>query len=85
MNNPEELFEKIVKIVAHPHTTITKHDIERAAKILLEFNWYIGEHEQDQEDVNCPWVHIDENFMFYTYLKQKFGENYVDEIDNINI
>lgn len=78
---PEYLFDKIIKIVASPHTTITIHDQERAAKILLAFHTYLGAYEQDQEDEDYPWVNLDGNFMFWYYLVNKFGEEWVNEID----
>lgn len=79
-DTPEYLFDTITKIVASPHTTITKHDQERAAKILLAFHSYIGQHEQGQEDSDYPWVNVDGNFMFWYYLVNKFGEEWVNEI-----
>lgn len=82
--NPEYLFNQIVKHLAHPHITITKHDEQRAAKILMEFWDYLGEHQQDQEDENLPWVTLDDNFMFWYYLLTKFGEEWVNEIDEKN-
>jgi hypothetical protein len=36
----EELFECITKIVAHPHTAITKHDQSRALAIMVVFDDY---------------------------------------------
>ena len=36
----EELFECITKIVAHPHTAITKHDQSRALAIMVVVDDY---------------------------------------------
>ena len=38
----EELFECITKIVAHPHTAITKHDQSRALAIMVVFDDYLA-------------------------------------------
>jgi hypothetical protein len=38
----EELFECITKIVAHPHTAITKHDQSRALAIMVVFDDYFS-------------------------------------------
>lgn len=37
----EELLDKVAKVIAHPHTTITEHDRERAAKVFLTFDPYL--------------------------------------------
>lgn len=37
----EGLFDRVTKAIAHPHTTITEHDRERAAKIFLLFDSYL--------------------------------------------
>ena len=80
MKTSEELFNKICKIAADPHTTIVEHDKERAAKILLSFYEYVLEHEHCQEDTGC-WVETDSgNFRFYDFLVEKFGKDYVEEV-----
>lgn len=83
MKTPEYLLEKLAKIIAHPHTTILKHDIERAARILIEFDDYVGEHAQDQEDVNQPWINVDENFQFELYLKTNKDEDFMINVKKI--
>lgn len=35
------LFNSVVKMVAHPHTTITEHDRVRAAKIFSSLDEYL--------------------------------------------
>ena len=42
----EELFECITKIVAHPHTAITKHDQSRALAIMVVFDDYFSNYTE---------------------------------------
>jgi hypothetical protein len=46
----EELFECITRIVAHPHTAITKHDQARTAAIFLVIGDYLDNYTEGQED-----------------------------------
>lgn len=50
----EELFDKVTRAIAHPHTTITEHDKERAAKVFLLFGPYLKEMIMGFEDEDCP-------------------------------
>jgi hypothetical protein len=38
----KNIFENVVKTVAHPHTTITEHDRVRAAKIFSSLDGYLN-------------------------------------------
>ena len=52
----EELFECITKIVAHPHTAITKHDQSRALAIMVVFDDYLANftHRDGDEEYYIP-------------------------------
>lgn len=49
-----ELFDNVVRAIAHPHTTITEHDRERAARVFLLFDSYLKEMVMGFEDEDCP-------------------------------
>ena len=46
----EELFECITKIVAHPHTAITKHDQSRALAIMVVFDDYFTNYTESDNN-----------------------------------
>jgi hypothetical protein len=73
------LFEVITNIVAHPHTSITSHDKQRAAKIFLALQDYVGNHTQCYEDSGC-FVDTDPALDFDTYVESIFDEKELDEI-----
>jgi hypothetical protein len=50
----EQLFDRVTKATAHPHTTITEHDKERAARVFLIFDSYLKEMIMGFEDEDCP-------------------------------
>lgn len=50
----EQLFERVMRAIAHPHTTITEHDRERAAKVFLLFDPYLKEMIMGFEDEDYP-------------------------------
>lgn len=50
----EGLFDRVTKAIAHPHTTITEHDRERAASVFLLFDPYLKEMVMGFEDEDCP-------------------------------
>jgi hypothetical protein len=86
MSTPEILLNQIAKIIADPYPPEESHieAQEKAMKILLKFHSYIGEHEHCQEDTypHC-WVDIDDNFRFWYFLVKKFGQEYVNKIDDV--
>jgi hypothetical protein len=73
------LFEVVTNIVAHPHTVITSHDKQRAAKIFLALQDYVGNHTQCWEDSGC-FVDTDPALDFDTYVESIFDEKELDEI-----
>jgi hypothetical protein len=77
------LFEVVTNIVAHPHTVITSHDKQRAAKIFLALQDYVGNHTQCWEDSGC-FVDTDPALDFDTYVESIFDEKEMDEIRRMN-
>jgi hypothetical protein len=73
------LFEVIQNIVAHPHKVLTTHDKQRAAKIFLALQDYVGNHTQCYEDSGC-FVDRDPALDFDTYVESIFDEDELDEI-----
>jgi hypothetical protein len=69
----ENLEETIAKIIAHPHTTIIKHDYQRAAKIMNEISLHISSVTNN----------LDMNYerYFSANLRQHLHEKY-DQYDN---
>ena len=64
MTKMEELFEKVTRVIAHPHTTITEHDRERAAKVFLLFDSYLKEMVMGFEDEDCPSLLFDDHAQY---------------------
>jgi hypothetical protein len=77
------LFEVITNIVAHPHTSITSHDKQRAAKIFLALQDYVGNYTQCYEDSGC-FVDRDPALDFDTYVESIFDEGELDEIRSMS-
>ena len=73
------LFEVITNIVAHPHTSITSHDKQRAAKIFLALQDYVGNHVQGIEGFG-HFVYSEPALDFDTYVESIFDEKEMDEI-----
>ena len=77
----EELFECITKIVAHPHTAITKHDQSRALAIMVVFEDYLDNFTQidgDGEYYIPEWDETD----FTDFVRFKLG---IDNYDYVNV
>jgi len=77
-----ELFDVITNIVAHPHTAITKHDKQRAAKIFLALQDYVSNHVQGWEDIG-HYVMSEPALDFDTYLESTFDEDEIYDIHNM--
>jgi hypothetical protein len=75
----EQLFEVVCCIIAHPHTSITIHDKQRAAKIFLALQDYVGNYTQCYEDSGC-FVDTDPALDFDTYVESIFDEDELNEI-----
>jgi hypothetical protein len=78
----EELFDVITNIVAHPHTSITSHDRQRAAKIFLSLQDYVSNHVQGWEDIG-HYVMSEPALDFDTYLESTFDEDEIYDIHNM--
>lgn len=61
-----ELFEKVTRVIAHPHTTITEHDKERAAIVFLLFDSYMEDAITRSEDF--------ESLLFSKYARRVLDE-----------
>jgi hypothetical protein len=73
------LFEVIQNIVSHPHKVLTTHDKQRAAKIFLALQDYIGNHVQGIEGFG-HFVYSEPALDFDTYVESIFDEKELDEI-----
>jgi hypothetical protein len=69
----EELFNKVVNIVLHPHTVVTQIDRKKAAAIFLALSNYLDNYTQCQEDIGC-WVDVSEATDFEGYALSLFGK-----------
>ena len=76
----EELFECITKIVAHPHTAITKHDQSRALAIMVVFDDYFANYTQsDNNGGHC--VYECDAMDFTDFVRFKLGIDDYDAVD----
>lgn len=78
----EELFDVITNIVAHPHTVITFHDKQRAAKIFLALQDYVSNHVQGQEGFG-HFVMSEPALDFDTFVENNFDEKELEQIRNM--
>lgn len=46
----EQLFDCVVRIIAHPHFSITQHDINRAMAVFLVFADYLDNYTQSDNN-----------------------------------
>jgi hypothetical protein len=77
----EELFECITKIVAHPHTAITKHDQSRALAILVVFDDYFTNF--CESDNNGGYYVAEQDATDFTdFVRFKLG---IDDYDYVNV
>ena len=76
----EELFECITKIVAHPHTAITKHDQSRALAIMVVFDDYFTNFcESDNNGGHCVYERDATDFI--DFVRFKLGIDDYDAVD----
>ena len=76
----EELFECITKIVAHPHTAITKHDQSRALAIMVVFDDYFTNYtESDNNGGHCVYEQYATDFT--DFVRFKLGIDDYDAVD----
>jgi len=76
----EELFECITKIVAHPHTAITKHDQSRSLAIMMVFDDYFTNYtESDNNGGYC--VYERDQTDFTDFVRFKLGIDDYDAVD----
>ena len=81
---PQELFECITKIVAHPHKSITDHDKTRAMAIFLTFADYLDNYAQsDNAGGHCVYEcdNTDfEGFVMNMMNEELYGYLNADEV-----
>ena len=77
----EELFNTITKIVAHPHTAITKHDESRALAVMLVFDDYLANFTHRDGDGECYIPECDATD-FTDFVRFKLG---IDDYDYVNV
>jgi len=68
----EELFECIKKIVAHPHTAITKHDQSRALAIMMVFDDYFTNYTESDNN-GGHYVYEQDAIDFISFVRFKLG------------
>ena len=76
------LFGVITDIVSHPHKVQTTHDKQRAAKIFLALQDYVGNYTQCYEDSGC-FVDRDPALDFDTYVESIFDGDELNEISKM--
>ena len=76
----EELFECITKIVAHPHTAITKHDQSRALAIMVVFDDYFTNFCESDNN-GSHYVYERDELEFEDFVRDKLGPEYCHRID----
>ena len=77
----EELFECITKIVAHPHTAITKHDQSRALAIMVVFDDYFTNYTESDNKGGYDVAERDATD-FTDFVRFKLG---IDDYDAVNV
>ena len=77
----EELFECITKIVAHPHTAITKHDQSRALAIMVVFDDYFSNYTECDNNFGY-FVYEQDATDFIDFVRFKLG---IDDYDAVNV
>ncbi len=71
---PAELFNVIMCIIAHPHTTLNEHDKARAMAVFLTFADYLGNFtESDNNFGHC--IYESDSTDFEGYVLQLLGKN----------
>ena len=76
----EELFTTITKIVAHPHTAITKHDKSRALAIMVVFDDYFTNFtESDNNGGYCVYERDATDLI--DFVRFKLGIDDYDAVD----
>ena len=76
----EELFECVTKIVAHPHNTVTEHDLSRALAIMVVFEDYLANFTHRDGDGEYYIPECDE-LDFQDFAIQKLGLEYYHCVD----
>ena len=76
----EELFNTITKIVAHPHTAITKHDQSRALAVMLVFEDYFSNFLESDNN-GSHYVYERDELDFEDFVRYKLNLEYYHPVD----
>ena len=76
----EELFECIIKIVAHPHKVITEHDQSRALAIMVVFDDYFTNFCESDNNGGY-YVYERDETDFTDFVRFKLGIDDYDAVD----
>ena len=77
---PEELFECITKIVAHPHKNLTEHDKSRALAIMVVFDDYFTNYTESDNNGGY-YVYERDATDFTDFVRFKLGISDYDAVD----
>lgn len=76
---PEALFERVAKLVAHPHTVITDHDKARALAIFRTFDDYLGNFTES-DNHGGYYVYERDETDFGQFVLEKLGKSEYKEV-----
>ena len=76
----EELFNTITKIVAHPHTAITKHDQSRALAVMLVFEDYFSNFLESDNN-GSHYVYERDELDFEDFVRYKLNLEYYHPVN----
>jgi hypothetical protein len=80
----EELFDCITKIVAHPHSAITKHDQSRALAIMVVFDDYFTNYaESDNNGGHCVYERDATDFTDFVRFKLCIDDYDAVDVDEV--
>jgi hypothetical protein len=71
---PEELFNTIMCIVAHPHKTLTEHDKARAMAIFVTFSDYLANYTESDNN-HGHVIYESDSTDFEGYVLGLLGKN----------
>lgn len=82
MDQYQKLFDQLAKVIAHPHSTITEHDWERAAAVFYALHEYVTDQEQPFGGGESGWVNST-HLKFYDFLSHSLTEDELDKIKKL--
>lgn len=70
---PKDLFDCISRIIAHPHTSVTKHDRARAMAIFLTLQNYLDNYTQTDCD-GAYVIYESDSVDFEAFVMEQVGQ-----------